>query len=252
MSDTYGGTGQPASGDETPAAARPPAPDPYPPPGYAPAPYQQGYGQQGYGQQVYGQQVYGQQPYGVPPAGATPPGHYAYGEQPYGRYAPHLYGQPGFGPPGFGVRDPNARPTTILAAGIVTFVSCGLLLLMQGFFLMVLLVASATLDLGEDPFFAGSNTDSLAIGVLAGSIVWSVVAIVLAVYAMRRSNGARIALAVSSGVTIAACLLASISGAFPSILVLLAALAVIVLLFTGGAGEWSRGRHDVISTDQPY
>ena len=230
MSDTYGGTSQPASGDETPAAARPPAP------------YQQG----------YGQQPYGQQPYGVPPAGATPPGHYAYGEQPYGRYAPHLYGQPGFGPPGFGVRDPNARPATILAAGIVTFVSCGLVLLMQGFFLIVLLVARATLDLGEDPFFDGSTTDGVAVGVMAVTLVWSVVAIGLAVYALRRSNGARIALAVSSGLTVAACLLASISGAFPSILVLLPAIAVIVLLFTGGAGEWYRGRHDVEPVDQPY
>ncbi len=226
MSDTYGGASQPASGDETPAA----------PPAYAPAPYQQGYGQQ---------------PYGVPPAGATPPGHYAYGEQPYGRYAPHLYGQPGFGPPGFGVRDPNARPATVMAAGIVTFVSCGLVLLMQGFFLLVLLVAHA-LDLSEDPFFDGSTMPGVAIGMLAVALVWSVVAIGLARYALRRSNGARIALAVSSGLTVAVCLLASISGAFPSILVLLAAIAVIVLLFTGGAGEWYRGRHDVEPVDQPY
>ena len=189
----------------------------------------------------------------MPPAGATPPGHYAYGEQPYGRYAPHLYGQPGFGPPGFGVRDPNARPATVLAAGIVTIVSCGLVLLMQGFFLIVAAGGARDSRPGRGPVLRRQHarTAWLSECIAGGARV---------VRRGDRPGGLRAAPVQRGpdraggvvGVTVAACLLASISGAFPSILVLLAAIAVIVLLFTGGAGEWYRGRHDVEPAGPPY
>jgi hypothetical protein len=185
--------------------------------------------------------------YGVPPAGATPPGHYPYGQQPYGQYAPHLYQQPGYGPPGYGQRDPDKRPGTVLAAGIVTLVLSGITLLFVGVMLIALVAASADfIDgfTGETDF--NGQDDNLYAGllvVLSVAAFWCVAAIVLAVLAMRRMNWARITLVVSSGVTAAMSLLA-ITGGFSAI-TLIGAIAVIVLVFTGGANEWYRGRHDV-------
>jgi hypothetical protein len=177
-------------------------------------------------------------------AGEPSSGDRPYGEQPYGRNAPHLSGRPGFGPPGFGMRDPHARPGTVLAAGIVAMVSTGLVLLMQVFSLIVLLVARAALDLGEDPFFDDGRAGLLYVGLSVLMLVWCVLAIVFAVRAMHRSMRGRIGLVVSSSLTSAVSLVAIVSGVFGAALVLLSAIAVIVLLFTGGAGEWYRGRHD--------
>ena len=187
---------------------------------------------------------YGQQPYGVPPAGATPPGQYPFGQQPYGGYAPHLYGGPGYGPPGFGRRDPNARPGTVLAAGIVTIVLSSLSLL--GALLMLIIgIAFSSMD---ESALAGAG-DAVTIGALVVA-VWfgcSIAAILLAVFTLRRSGGARIALLVSSGLTIVVSLVSILGGGFGSVLTLFGAIAVIILLFTGGANEWFRGRHDVAS-----
>ncbi len=247
MSDTYGDG--PASGDETPAAA-PHAPDQYPPPQHAQPPYPQ----QPYPPAPY-QQSYDQQPYGVPPAGFTPPGHYPYGQQPYGQYAPHLYGQPGFGPPGFGVRDPDARPGTVLAAGIITMVLSGMVMLFAALMLFVFVAAQTEFINGfrDETDLGGTDSDALFTGiliVLVLGLVWCAAAFVLAIFALRRSNSARITLVVSSSVTAAVSLLAITGGV--SVVTLVGAIAVIVLLFTGGAGEWYRGRHDVAVAQQPY
>jgi hypothetical protein len=67
---------------------------------------------------------------------------------------------------------------------------------------------------------------------------------------MRRSNVARIGLVVSSSLTAIVSLVAITGGV--SVIPLAAAIAVIVCLFTGGAGEWYRGRHDVGELVQPY
>ena len=77
---------------------------------------------------------------------------------------------------------------------------------------------------------------------------WSMAAILLAIFTMRRSRGARIALVVSSGLTIVASLVSIVGGGFGSVLTLLGAIAVIILLFTGGANRWYRGRHDLADT----
>jgi hypothetical protein len=176
------------------------------------------------------------QPYGVGPAGGTPPGEYPYGQQPYAGYAPHLYGQPGYGPPGFGQRDPDARPGTVLAAGIVTIVTCGLVFLVA---LTGLMLDSALAALDSD--LAG--TRELLLNTLW--LLWSVAGVVVAALALRRSNGARIALLVSSGLTVAACVIGlATSGLFGAAFPLLAAVAVIVLMLVGGATEWYRGRLD--------
>jgi hypothetical protein len=227
MSDTYGGTGTP-SGDQPAAQPGTPAPRHY---GSAqPAPYQQ---------------PYGQQPYGVPPAGATPPGYYPYGEQPYGQYAPHLYGRPGFGPPGFGARDPNARPGTVLAAGIVTIVLSGMATLVLGITLAVGIALQATIaEELEGQDILGGGAGVVLATILGLLTVWSIGAILLAAFALRRSERARITLVVSSGLTIAASVVMIVFGGLLAVFSLLGAIAVIVLLFTGGAGEWYAGRHD--------
>ena len=58
---------------------------------------------------------------------------------------------------------------------------------------------------------------------------------------LRRSNAARITLVVSSAVTALVSLIGIGSGV--SALTLIAAIAVIVLLFTGGAGDWFKRKN---------
>ena len=58
---------------------------------------------------------------------------------------------------------------------------------------------------------------------------------------LRRSNGARIALVISSAVSAVLSLLAI--GSLLSGLWLIASIAVIVLLFTGGAGDWFKNKN---------
>jgi len=235
MTDTHGSGTEPAG--EQDASGAPPAPQqqpqPYPqtyPQTYAPPPTQ-----------AYGQ-PYGQV-HGVPPGGAAPPGHYPYGQQPYGQYAPQLYAQPGYGPPGYGLRDPHRRPGTVLAAGIVTLVLSGITLLLAGMMLFGVVVASAefidgfTGEAGLD----SADEDSLfvvIVVVLAVMVIWCSAAIVLAILTLRRVNWARITLVVSASVTVAVSLVAIGGGA--SVVTLLGGIAVIILLFTGGAGEWYR------------
>ena len=62
------------------------------------------------------------------------------------------------------------------------------------------------------------------------------IACVLAVFAMRRSNVSRILLVISASVAGLLSLLAI--GSVVSAVWLLACIAVVVLLFTGGAGDW--------------
>jgi hypothetical protein len=186
---------------------------------------------------------------GVPTAGPAPYAQLPYGHTPYHQnpYGTPTYGMPGYGAP---LRDPDARPGTVLAAGIVTLVTSGLVLLL-------LLVSTAFLVAAREDFLGGfrdgfrdsSGLDagspetwfSVLLVVLVVFIVWCVAAIVLAILALRRSNAARIGLVVSSGVTAAFSLVGITSGV--SVVTLAASVAVIVLLFTGGAGDWFRREH---------
>ena len=65
-----------------------------------------------------------------------------------------------------------------------------------------------------------------------------------AVLVLRRSNAARITLVVSSAVTALISLFGIGSGV--SAITLLAAVAVIVLLFVGGANDWFKGKGQAI------
>ena len=187
----------------------------------------------------YGQpDPYGQtNPYGQPtPSGQASP----YGQPPAGEPSP--YGQP----PSYGMAqqpNPDRRPGTVTAAAWVTIVFSVIVGAIFAFTGLALLVArdQVITEIEQVPEFqdSGINADAavgVLVAVMAGLVVWATVAIVLSVLVLRRSNVARILLVISSVVTALFSLLAitSIVSAVP----LIASVAVIVLLFTGGAGAW--------------
>jgi len=264
------GTGASGSGDETQPWPKMPegsADRPVPPPtqGFG-TPPGQGEGQQGGPQQQAGHtfppQPYGEQPsYGQPqgrPYGEQPP--YGqpqsppYGQQPpYGGYPPQYgqqpYGQPPYGQSYYGAPpvDPDRRPTTVAIAAWVTWALSALTLVL--FVLTAFALAAGGDDLvrqvEQDPSFREQfdeqlrdiTTDQILAALwvfVAVSIFWAAAAIVLAWFAYRRANWARITLVVSSAMT----LLLSLLGIPFGLLHTLGAGAVIVLLFTGGANEW--------------
>lgn len=211
---------------------QPQQPPPYPPPQQNP-----------YGQP---QQEQPAQPFGQPQQGQPPQ---AYGQQ-YGQpgYGQPAYGQQGYGqPPAYGqtYRDPDKRPATVTVAGVITLVLSGLVLVLLALGMAALAVAREEVvdemrrqseDLGNiDP----NDVVSVLFVVFGAFIVWCLVAMVLAVFAMRRSNGARIGLVVSAALAATLSLLAIASGM--SAVSLIGCVVVIVCLFAGGANEWYKG-----------
>lgn len=193
------------------------------------------------------------QSYGPPPYGQT------YGDPQQGYYGPSdpqqgYYGQP-YGPPGHGAtaygagpgRDPDKRPVTVTIAAVLTWIGAGVTALLM-------LVFVAVLGTGGDAFVEEferaaresdvtlSADEVLAVGwAIAGVfLVWSLISLVLAVLAFRRSNGARYALAVSAVMTALLSLVAIMS--VLSVVTLLMGGAAAILLFTGGANQWYAGR----------
>jgi hypothetical protein len=223
MSGMSDSTGNPPPDQPDPGGQQPS----YPPPSSQPEPTAP-YGQQSpYGQQPgYGQPGYGQSPYGQQPA----------------------YGQPAYGQPAYGAAPTDRRPGTVTAAGVLTLIFSGLALLMFGFVLAAVLIARDMMagELETTPGFEGISVDqivavaSVTMGVLA---LWSLVAMVLAVFALRRSNGARIGLVVSATLVAIFCALSLLGAADPVSLLLVlivlgAAVTTIVCLFAGGASAW--------------
>lgn len=221
MSDPTGNGPQDDQPQQQPPAYPPPQQNPYgQPPQQPPAPQQpaQPFGQppQDYGQQ----QGYGQPGYGQP-----------------------AYGQPGYGQ---GYADPDKRPTTVLVAGVITLVLSGLVLVLLVLGMAALAVARDEVvdemrrqsdNLGDiDP----NDVVSVLFVVFGAFIVWCIVAMVLAVFAMRRSNAARIGLVVSSALAATLSLIAIASGT--SAVTLIGCIAVIVCLFAGGASQWYKGK----------
>lgn len=204
----------------------------------------------GSSQDPYGQQPAQPSPYGQPssygqpsPYGQAPQDPYAqpnpYGQNPYGQ---QQYGQPygGYAPSG-----PRRRPGTVTAAAITTFVLSGLMVLVFGISMIAVAVAGDEIarefnrgfqqGSGMEGFSGSGVATGLVIGLLV-FLVWSVIAIVLAALAMKGRNWARITLVVSAVMAALFSLLA-ITSLF-SVIWLVGAVAVIVLLFTGGANEW--------------
>jgi hypothetical protein len=218
-----------------------------------------------YGQPPAGENPYGQPPYGQPPsqpapsqpAYGQPPAENPYGQAPFGQEQPQGYyaQQPPPGPLGDGldmygrplVRE--ARPGTVTAAAWITLVMSGLTGALFGFITLGMLVAKDDVVTEMDKAFAeqgvtGDFSAEDAYGFFVFALVvltlWCIIACVLAVFAMRGSNVSRILLVISS---VVAGLLSLVAiGSVISAVWLLACIAVVVLFFTGGAGEWYRRR----------
>lgn len=221
MSDSTGDT--PHGGEQPPR-------DPYGQPPAYPPPQQSPYGQPQ--QSPYGQPPQQPNPYGQPPQYEQP----GYGQPQYGQ-------APAYGGP---ARDPEKRPATVTAAGVITLVLSGLTLALFGLGLLALAVARQEVvdQIGQEPGLENVDPNDIVSVVLVlflVLIVWCVVAMVLAVLAMRRSTGARIGLVVSAALVAVLSLIGIASGL--SVVTLIAAIAVIVCLFTGGASQWYAGKH---------
>jgi hypothetical protein len=226
-------------------------------PGGTPSPNP--YGQPPAGETPYGQPAPAPDPYGQPPAQPAygqPPAENPYGQAPFGQQPQGYYAQqPPPGPLGDGldmygrplVRE--ARPGTVTAAAWITLVMSGLTGALFGFITLGMLVAKDDVVTEMDKAFAeqgvtGDFSAEDAYGFFVFALVvltlWCIIACVLAVFAMRGSNVSRILLVVSS--VVAALLSLVAIGSVISAVWLLACIAVVVLFFTGGAGEWYRRR----------
>lgn len=192
-------------------------------------------------QNPYGQPA-GQDPYGQQPPAPAP----AYGQPAYGQQPPAYGAQPGYPAPG-GV-DPDKRPGTVTAAGIITIVFAGLSFLLYAVILVALLVAKddvldeiESTEGFQDANISANDALGVVVGVVGVFAVWCLIATILGFLVLRRSNGARITLVISAAMTAILSLLGIASGI--SAITLIAAIAVIVLLFTGGAGDWFKRRN---------
>ena len=182
-----------------------------------------------------------QNPYGQPvPSGQDTPYGQSYGQQPAGQQ-PYGYGQQPYG--GVPARSGDKRPGTVTAAAWITIVFSAITAALFGFGGLGLLVARDEVirEMERVPEFQDANIDAeSAVGVLVvvllGVVIWCLVAAILAVFVLRRSNVARILLVISASVAAVFALIGITSGF--SLVPLVACLATIVLLFVGGAGDW--------------
>ena len=196
----------------------------YPPP-YAQAPH---------GQAPYGQAPYGQAPYGQP-----------YPGQPYG------YPVPGSQQSG---RDPDKRPLTVTFAAVLTWVGAGCTALLMLAFMLILGAGGESFVEEFDKAARESDVtltsdQILTVGwvIAATLLLWCLISMVVAVFAFRRSNGARWTLVVSAVMAALFSLLAILS--ILSAVTLILAVAAAIMLFTGGANEWYSRRSG--SSGQP-
>jgi hypothetical protein len=188
-----------------------------------------------------------QSPYGQPPA-ENPYGQPAQPQQPYASpYPPAVAGGPlGDGLDMYGRPLGNdSRPGTVTAAGWITLIFSALTGVLYLFATVALLVAKDSvidemnrliLEDGMSSDFDAEDVYGILVVVLVVFTAWCVVACMLAVFAMRRSNVSRILLVISSCVAGLLSLFAITS--VVSAIWLVACVAVVVLLFTGGAGDW--------------
>ena len=237
MSDS---TGNPYSGQPDQPDSSGQQPPGYPPPSGQPAEPTSPYGQQPPPQSPHGQQPPAQPPYGQPAYGQPAYGQPGYGQPGYGQPG---YGQPAYGQQGYG--DPGRRPGSVTAAGVLTLIFSGLSLLMFGFVLVAFLVARDLVvdEMSTTPGLEGIEPNDVVTGVvvvMVGLVLWCIVAMVLAVFAMRRSNGARVGLVISASLAAILCLVSiqSLLSGLP----LIACIVTIVCLFAGGANDWYSGR----------
>lgn len=238
MSDTNPGGGAPQ--DPANPYGTPPQPaNPYAAPQQPPNPYG---APPNYGGQQAPSDPYapGAQPQpswtGQEPAAGSPGN--PYGSQPAypGQYVPpvSVYGG-----------GSDARPGTVTAAAVITMVMSGLMALIAAFALVALLVAKDEVmeawDETVNESAASTDVDaSSAFGIILAFIViwlvWCVIACLLGIGVLRRSNVSRVVLVISAAVAALLSLLAITS--VVSAVTLIGAVATIVCLFTGGANQW--------------
>lgn len=175
--------------------------------------------------------------------GSSPQGHSwpppAYGQQPQ----QYSSGGQDWGQQWGSQRDPDKRPTTVTTAAVLTWVFAGLTAALYLLLVLLLVVDADQLlsALEQEPALAEMNIDPdtviAALWVVSAVLIfWCFAAAVLAFFALRRANWARYGLVVSAVFSAIFSLLAIAS--LVSILPLIASIAVIVLLFTGGANQW--------------
>lgn len=191
-------------------------------------------------------------PYG-PPAASSP---YGQPPAPYGgsggQDAGGQYGQPARDPylPDYGQYDAGEkRPGSVTAAAVTTLVLAGLTAALA-------LVATVALVVAKDDFLRemqkgidkqdpntsvdASTLYGVFLVVMVVLVLWALGACLLAVFVLRRSNVARIMLVISASITGLLSLLGLQSGV--SVVTLVGSVVVIVLLFTGRARAWFKGK----------
>jgi hypothetical protein len=186
-------------------------------------------------------------PFGSPPPAAwVPPGvapRSPYASPPDPHWAPPASATHPTAPAAAAAAE--GRPTSVVVAAAVTWLCAGVAALMFALVIGMLMFAQAPLveAIRADARFgeAGVSVDDLLAAawvVSAIAIFWSVSALALAVLAFRRLGWARVLLAVSAGMTVLFGLVALPAG----LLVAVPAVAVVALLFSGGANAWYAGR----------
>ena len=216
------GEGAATPAEEMPAAPPSPAPSAPPPPAASP---------------------YGQAP--PPPPGPPmypPPG--ATSAPPPGFYPP---GAPGMPPPVPVIGGRPPRPSSVLVAAVITWVSAGLTLLVALLALVEVMALRSELikQIESSSQFQGQQLDASAvatgIGVVAGVLaIWSLSAVVLAIFVFRGQSWARILLAISAGMTALVSLLMILT--IVTFFTLAASVAVLVLLFVSQSNDYFRGQ----------
>ena len=144
--------------------------------------------------------------------------------------------------PGSSVRA-SRRPATVTVAVVLTVLGAAVTSL--GALLLMVVLARDTGEFirryeqsEQGTTVAVTHDQLLAIAwaLAAGLLLWCLVAVLLAFFALRRSQGARIGLVVSAVLAGGFSLLAIVS--VVTVVPLLLSVAVVVLLFTGGANDW--------------
>ena len=189
-----------------------------------------------------------QNPYGAPPT--QPYGQQPYPQQPYPQqpYAQQPYAQPGAGHPAYGEPAGSDRRPGGVTFACVTAIALSALALLAG--LLLVIIGAAGSDTFTDSFRDSSSAyddltdqdiNNIVLGIGAVMLVWSVAAIVIAIFALRRSNVARVLLTVSAAMTVLVSLIGILS--IVAVVPLAGAIAVIVMLYVGGANGWYARRN---------
>jgi hypothetical protein len=185
------------------------------------------------------------------PTSAPAPGPHQPGPYQPGPYQPGPY-QPGPYQPGSGLAPATARPRQVATACVITWATSALVVLMMAGTLLALQSGQVVQDMqtriGDNPTLAQSGMSFADVVVMVRvmavlMLLWALAAIVVAGFAFRRQNWARITLAVSAAVVALLGLASSIS--FPGfLLVSAAAVAAAVLLFNRQSSQWYAGADD--------